>query len=256
MDCTQCKEALSARLDGEESAADRGAIDAHLTTCAACRRFADEAAHVTRLARTAIATQEPDVVDAVLAAVPPSRRPRLATALRVLLGLVGLAQLEVALMGVLTAQSGGHDTQGVMLDGASIAHFAHESVAWNLALGIGFLWIAWRSSRTSGLVPTLATFVAVLAPLVVLDAVAGRVDPERFLLHGLVLLGLILVMLLDRLPKPTSGTVPGVPTVGLPWSRPSRPADQAIDTDTGDLPPDLRPTAQHDNTAVAQRRTA
>ncbi|MGH3883605.1 MAG: zf-HC2 domain-containing protein [Pseudonocardiaceae bacterium] len=255
MDCTQCREALSARLDGEESGAQRSTVDEHLATCAACRRFADEAARVTRLARTAVATQEPDVVEAVLAAAPRSRRPRLVTALRVLLGLVGLAQLEVALVGVLTAQSAGHGSQ-VVLEGASIAHFAHESAAWNLALGVGFLWIAWRSSRTSGMVPTLATFVAVLAALVVLDVVAGRVDPERFLLHGLVLFGLILVIVLDRLPRPTRGTVPGVSAVGLPWSPLSNRADPAIGIDADGLPPDLRPTAQHDNTAAAQRRTA
>jgi hypothetical protein len=43
-------------------------VDAHLKTCAACRRFANDAAHVTRLARTAVAAPEPDVVAAVLAA--------------------------------------------------------------------------------------------------------------------------------------------------------------------------------------------
>jgi predicted anti-sigma-YlaC factor YlaD len=256
VDCTQCKEALSARLDGEESAAQGRTIDAHLTTCAACRRFADEAARVTRLARTAVATRDPDVVEAVLAAAPRSRRPRLATALRVLLGLVGLAQLDIALVGVLTAQSDGHDSQGVMLEGASITHFAHESAAWNLALGVGFLWIAWRSSRTSGIVPTLATFVAVLAALVALDVVAGRVDPERFLLHGLVVLGLILVLVLDRLPRPTGGAAPGVPARGQRRSRLARPADPAKGTDADGLPPDLRPTAQRDGTAVAQRRIA
>ena len=217
---TQCREALSARLDGEESPAERDAIAAHLTGCAACRRFADEAARVTRLSRTAVATQAPDVV------------------------------------GVLTAQSADHSSHGVKLEGASIAHFANESAAWNLALGVGFLWVARRSGPTSGMVPTLATFVAVLAALVVLDVAAGRVDPERFLVHGLVLLGLILVLMLDRLPRPTGGIVPGASAVGLPWSRSSRRADPALGTDAAGLPSDLRPTAQHDNTAIAQRRTA
>ncbi|MGH3788041.1 MAG: zf-HC2 domain-containing protein [Pseudonocardiaceae bacterium] len=61
MDCTACREALSARLDGEEGEAERPAIDAHLAICAACRRFADDAARVTRLVRTTVATQEPDI---------------------------------------------------------------------------------------------------------------------------------------------------------------------------------------------------
>lgn len=61
VDCTECREAVSARLDGEESAAERAAIDAHQATCAACRWFANEAAHVSRLARTAVATELPDI---------------------------------------------------------------------------------------------------------------------------------------------------------------------------------------------------
>jgi predicted anti-sigma-YlaC factor YlaD len=256
VDCTQCREALSAELDDEGSAVDQSVVDAHLKTCAACRRFGDDAAHVTRLARTAVATPEPDVVDAVLVAAPRSPRWRPATALRVLLGLVGAAQIVVALFGVLVAQASGHDSQGIVLKGASVTHVAHESAAWNLALGVGFLWIAWRSSRTSGMVPTLTTFVAVLAALEVLDVVTGRVDPERFVLHGLVLAGLILVIVLDRLPRPTGGTVPGAPALVPPWSGLSRRADSAIGTEVDGLPPDLRPTAQSDGSAVAQRRSA
>ncbi|MDQ4009325.1 MAG: hypothetical protein M3228_01160 [Actinomycetota bacterium] len=234
---------------------EQSTIDAHLKTCVRCRRFADDAAHVTRLARTAVATPEPDVVDAVLAAAPRSPRWRPATALRILLGLVGISQIVVALFGVLAAQASGHHSQEIVLKGASVTHFAHESAAWNLALGVGFLWIAWRSSRTSGMVPTLTTFVAVLAALEVLDVLAGRVDPERFILHGLVLIGLILVIVLDRLPRPTGGTVPGAPALGS-WSGKSRRADSAIGTDADGLPPDLRPTAQRNGGAVAQRRTA
>ncbi|MGH3843942.1 MAG: zf-HC2 domain-containing protein [Pseudonocardiaceae bacterium] len=61
MDCIQCREALSAALDGEDEGAEPGAIDAHLATCAACGRFADEAARVTRLARTTLVEQTPAV---------------------------------------------------------------------------------------------------------------------------------------------------------------------------------------------------
>ncbi|MFZ0121107.1 MAG: zf-HC2 domain-containing protein [Pseudonocardiaceae bacterium] len=61
MDCTQCREALSARLDNEESGLEAGAVDAHLATCAACSRFADAAAYITRLARTAVVTQAPNI---------------------------------------------------------------------------------------------------------------------------------------------------------------------------------------------------
>jgi predicted anti-sigma-YlaC factor YlaD len=252
VDCTRCCEALSARLDGEESAAEREEIDAHLATCIACRQFADQAAHVTRLARTGVATQEPDIVEAVLAVAPRSRRPQLSTALRVLLGLVGLAQIEVAFVGVLGAHNSVHSAQGVVLQGASVTHFAHESAAWNLALGVGFLWVARRSSRTSGMVPMLATFMVVLTVLVVMDVVAGGVDAVRLLGHGLVLLGLILVIVLDRLPRPAGRTTLRRSTADV-WTQ-QDPASTAP-TDDG-LPPDLRPTAQQDGTVIVHRRIA
>jgi predicted anti-sigma-YlaC factor YlaD len=254
VDCTQCKEALSARLDSEESEAERVAIDVHLATCAACRRFIEDAARITRLARTAVATPQPDVVQAVLAAAPRSRRPQLITALRALLGLIGLAQAEVALLAMLGAHTGERAAQDVVLQGASVAHFAHESAAWNLALGVGFLWVAWRSSRPSGMVPTLLTFVVALTVLVVLDAMAGGVDTARWLAHALVLAGLILVVMLDRLPRPAGGSAPGA--VGWTQRRlhPSRKGDLAVTG--GDGSSGLRPTARHEDTAVVQRRSA
>ncbi|MGH3985116.1 MAG: zf-HC2 domain-containing protein [Pseudonocardiaceae bacterium] len=66
MDCTECREAISAELDGEGSAAERRVIAAHLATCVVCRWFADKAAQVTTLARTAIVAQPPDVTSKLL----------------------------------------------------------------------------------------------------------------------------------------------------------------------------------------------
>lgn len=77
VDCTQCKEFFSARLDSEDSEVEREAIDTHFMICAACRWFAEGAARVTRLARTAVASEEPDLVEVVLAAAHPSPRPPL-----------------------------------------------------------------------------------------------------------------------------------------------------------------------------------
>ena len=105
------------------------------------------------------------------------------------------------------------------------------------------------------MVPTLATFVAVLTVLVVMDAMAGGVDVARLLAHGLVVLGLILMIALDRLPRPTGGTMPGVPTLRRRQLGRTRSADAATGTGDG-LSPDLRPSARHHDTAVMQRRSA
>ena len=59
-------------LDGEQSPAEQATIDEHLAGCAACRQFVDQTARVNRLARIAVATEEPDITEAVLAAAPPT----------------------------------------------------------------------------------------------------------------------------------------------------------------------------------------
>jgi predicted anti-sigma-YlaC factor YlaD len=232
-------EARTARPNG-------AGADAHLQACAGCRGFVDHAAHVTRLSRTTLVVEVPDMVEAILAAGPRSRRPALVMALRVLLGVVGVAQVVIALDGVL----GAHGPGGMQMEGASMVHFAHESAAWNLALGVGFCWVAARSSRTSGVVPTLATFIVVLTTLMLIDLTTGQADLSRLLMHGWAMAGLMLVIVLDRWRPPASGPLPG----GNTWSqhRPGRapttdPAPSPADHDQ----PGLRPTAHHHDTAAA-----
>src|SRR5438445_4718848 len=144
--CLDCRDELSARLDGEDAPRTRAAVDAHLDTCAECRRWFDDAARVTRLARTGLAHSTPDLVEAVRAGSPVARGAWLRVALRVLLALAGVGQLALAAVQIVGDQvDGGHAGHGGgELAGASMLHFAHESAAWNLALGVGFPWVAWR----------------------------------------------------------------------------------------------------------------
>jgi anti-sigma factor RsiW len=79
VDCTACREALSACLDGEANVAESRGVDAHLATCRRCRWFGDEAARVTKLARAAVTTPVPDVT-----AEPVFTIDGLATVLQVL----------------------------------------------------------------------------------------------------------------------------------------------------------------------------
>jgi phosphoribosylaminoimidazole (AIR) synthetase len=69
VDCTPCREAVSARLDGEKSPTESSAVDAHLATCLGCRQFDDDAAQITKLARCATTTPAPDVSAKVLSTV-------------------------------------------------------------------------------------------------------------------------------------------------------------------------------------------
>ncbi|MFC0527357.1 zf-HC2 domain-containing protein [Phytohabitans kaempferiae] len=203
MGCEEYREALSARLDGEDDAAERAATDVHLAGCAACRRWFDAAARVTRMARTSVVTHEVRVSDAVLAAAPGRGRARLVRGVRVALGVLGVVQF---LLGA--AQIGGFAAgQHLHTFGVGPDHLWHESAAWNVAVGAGFAWIALSRGRGSGLIPTLTAFVAALSLLTASDVIAGRVDLDRVLSHGFILAGYVLVVVLSRL-QPARGEPP------------------------------------------------
>lgn len=248
--CESCREALSARLDGEdnpadeEGAAERDAVEDHLASCADCRGFLDDAAWVTRLTRTGLAEPGPDLVGRVLAAAPRPWRGRFTRVVQVLVGLLGAGQLALAGVALFVmhgpmAQHG----QPATLGGATMTHMSHEAAAWNLAIGVGFLWAALRSTRSAGLVPMLAAFVALLTLLSVIDLAEGKVDVLRLVSHLLVVAGLALVVLLDRTRAGGGGSTPargsrrGDPHGG---TTSQEPADVAGQDRTG-----LRPTARH-----------
>lgn len=67
MDCDTCREALSARIDGE---AEPVAPDEHLHSCASCQEWHAAATALTRSV-PADTTPMPDLTDAVLWQVEP-----------------------------------------------------------------------------------------------------------------------------------------------------------------------------------------
>ncbi len=236
MTCADCREAISARLDGEELPGEAAAVDAHLDACPACREFAERAARVTRLTRTRPAEDGPDLVAAVVAAAPaPRRAPGL---LRAALAAVGVGQLGLAVSGVVAAAGAAHHGGG--LAGASTAHFSHESAAWNLAIAVAFLWVASSRSRGSALVSMLGAFVAALTLLSGVDLLVGRVEPGRLLTHGLVVAGLVLVVALRRVTPGGDGTPRAQRPDGHRPAAESSPAIPPAPRDDG-----LAPSARH-----------
>jgi predicted anti-sigma-YlaC factor YlaD len=180
---------VSARLDGEPLGLSAAALDDHLASCPDCARWADEAAAVTRRARLDV-RPVPDLSDAILAtvALPARRVLRRRYLLRIALALVGLAQLAVGLPAVT-----GH-TIGMAMS----MHSAHEAAAWNLAIGAAFVAVALLPRRAAGLIPLLVTFLAVLAFLSARDYAAGTVGAGRLATHVIALVGLLLLVALDR----------------------------------------------------------
>ena len=196
MGCGQCREALSARLDGEDDPAERVAVDAHLAGCAECARWLEQATVVNRMARLSTVPPGPGISDEVLAGAPGRGRRRIADGLRVLLGVLGFAQFALG-MTQLSAFSAIHIHLG--LSGpVDTSHLWHESAAWNVAIGAGFGWIAVRRTRPAGVMPLMTAFVVLLTLVSAGDLWQGRVDQTRLLSHVLVILGYLVLLALGR----------------------------------------------------------
>jgi predicted anti-sigma-YlaC factor YlaD len=164
-------------------------LDHHLATCSECARWADDATRLTRQARLSSA-DVPDLADQITAdIVLPARRVlRRRALLRTALALAGVAQLAIALPAFF----------GDSIGMAMSTHASHEAAAWNLALAAAFLATAATPRRAAGLVPLLATFVVVLAAVSVHDVAGGAVSLGRISTHFAAIVGLLLVLLLDR----------------------------------------------------------
>ncbi|MHA6617822.1 zf-HC2 domain-containing protein [Pseudonocardia sp. DLS-67] len=243
MRCQDCRNAISARMDGEDPGVGSGVVERHLEGCAACRAFSDRAAHVTRLARLRPAEDLPDVLPGLLAALdagesrPAPRRTWRAIArdaVRAALAVLAVGQLALALSGIVAAAGAGPGE----LAGASMAHFSHESAAWNLALGVAFAWAATGARRAGGLVPVIGAFVALLVALSTMDLLAGHVEVARLAGHVPVVIGLVLLLLHARLGRLGGGTAAET----APETVTGR--DEGVDGD-GFAEGGLQPTAHH-----------
>jgi predicted anti-sigma-YlaC factor YlaD len=187
--CDRAREAASARLDGEPLGTSTTALDQHLAGCPDCARWVAEATRLTRLARLGPA-HAPDLADAITSdVVLPTRRVlRRRLTLRLLLVAAGIAQLAIAVPALV----------GDSIGMAMSEHGAHEAAAWNLALAAAFVAAAVAPRRAAGLVPLLGTFIVVLGALCVHDLAAGAVSPDRVLTHLVAVIGLVLLLVLDR----------------------------------------------------------
>ncbi|WP_370961790.1 hypothetical protein [Amycolatopsis sp. cg9] len=216
MRCEDCREALSARLDGESEPV---SPDEHLASCAACQEWFAGADRLRRAMLLRPAPPVPDLTAAILERTPaPSGE---GWGLRIALAVVAIAQLGLAFAQLL-GTAGGHG--GIHLD--------HEGGAWNLAVGIGLLAAVLRPKTAAGQLPLLTGFVGVLLVLSAGDLAAGTVTLSRLATHLLVVLGLALLYAVHRghrdrgAPIPaatggdgtTTGSTVDAPVAG--WPRP------------------------------------
>ncbi len=76
--------------------------------------------------------------------------------------------------------------------GAAI-HLERHRAAFAVALGLAFLFVAWRPDRAYGMVPFAATFTFALSVSAVIDVVNGATTLLRESAHLIEILGLVLL---------------------------------------------------------------
>src|SRR4051812_21390306 len=194
MRCDECREELSARLDGEADV-DQPDVDEHVLACPACQEFASSTARLHRSIRVQSAAPVPDLTAAILAQSPPAGAPAARRVTpewpRYVLLTVALTQIVLAVPALLL----GHDT------GASV-HVAREMGSWDVALSIGLLVAAWEPRRAAGLLPFAAALAGAMAVTAVLDVAGGRVVAITEAHHVLDLVGLAALWVLARSARP------------------------------------------------------
>lgn len=242
MDCLTCRESLSAGFDSEPGVAPADQVGAHLAGCGACRAWQRRGEELNRALRVRPAVPVPDLSPAILADAPVIEPPE-GWWLRGVLLCVAIAQVTLGLsqlvgMGA-TAMHLGHD------DGPSAAgHLFNESTAWNLALGMGMFWAAFRPRATTGLVPVLAGFVVVLFAYSAHDLFVGAAPVSRVLGHSLLVIGLGLLIAVNRRHRPPAPD--GVrATAAAAHGTASAVADPAGEVAGPTGRPHLRPASHH-----------
>jgi len=169
MECHSAREAISARIDGEDPGLPGSALGAHLANCADCREWQQRAHELTRRARLGGPFLERDLTAQVLAAAPPVRagRRRFArgTGMTQRGGLVAVALAQLAITVPLLIL--GHD------HGAG-AHAAHELGSFDLALAIAFAIGAIRPALSAGLAWPCGVAAAGLVVTAVVDLIDGQ----------------------------------------------------------------------------------
>ncbi len=189
MNCGDARIEISARLDGEDTAAVTEPLDAHLRGCPACRAYETEVAAVHRSVRLRAAEPVPaDLTAGVLSAIAADEGEGRVGSLRLGLAVIGVIQVLIALPAL------------ILGDDADLpAHTARHLGSFAVALGIGFLVAAWQPRRVGGILPLTAVLVGCLLVSSAIDLVAGDAALGSELAgHATEVVGLGLLWLLAR----------------------------------------------------------
>ena len=183
MRCSEAREALSARYDGEAVPVDEATLRAHVVGCAGCAAYERSLAPAARLVTQAAATP-PAALRQRLAESTSIRlsRRRAGGRLALRFGVAALGLFELATAAIEMVDS--HD------------HESHESSSFTVALCVAMIYAALRPRLARGYVPVLGSASALLLVTSVADVDDGAIGLLHELPHLGMLLGTALLWLL------------------------------------------------------------
>jgi len=202
MRCTRFREAISARLDGEDPGLPLELVEAHLDECADCQAWA---AAVDSLGGAGAdrAPVERISLDPALLATLGARAPRAQSSGG---ALISTFEWRIALAMIAVTQVVLSWPGAFLHDGHASMHLAHELTGWDMGLAAGFLFVAWRPARAWGMLPLVTVFVVGMVVTSGVDVASGHALLGREAVHGLAIAGLgCLWMLARRAPRPLVG---------------------------------------------------
>ncbi len=176
MECTEARTLLSAAMDGDLAPSPE--LESHIANCRACTQWREEAYRLNRLGTEAAPVGS---LTRRMTAVLPKGFSR-GRWIRLALAWAGLLLVVWNVPGILDS---GADL--------SIRHLSRHQHAFDVALGLVFLFVAWRPDRAYGTVPVAATFILALAGAAVFDLIDGASTVEREAPHLVELIGLAMV---------------------------------------------------------------
>lgn len=160
MECARVREAISARLDGEDAGVGPPELVAHLAGCPACRAWQDAAHALTRRTRLGGVLPDRELSVPVLAAasVPSGVSSR---SVRAVLLLAATAQLALGVLLLVSGEPGAGQ------------HAGHELASFDLALAAAFFVGGLRPRWSAGLVWPVGVAAGGLVLTAVADLLRG-----------------------------------------------------------------------------------
>lgn len=185
MDCDTVRAEISSAID--EGLALSPAAGEHLAGCRHCDEWQEQAHRLRRATLRPVGaapTPHPDPL------VLPSRF-RLHRWLRLALAWTGILLVSWNATTVIAAGTG------------AAIHLERHQAAFSVALGLSFLFVAWRPDRAYGMVPFAMTFTVALSFAAVFDLVHGTSTLPRESRHLIELAGLGLLWVLGAAAGPS-----------------------------------------------------